>query len=98
TIVESGSLTELRHLTRTTVTAELDERPDSLAALPGVHDLHRVDGQVSFQIDGNRIDDAVRALASLGVRSLTAHPPTLEQLLLRHYGDALSTPGDDDGA
>jgi ABC-2 type transport system ATP-binding protein len=38
-------------------------------------------------VDGEHIDAAVKRLAELGVRSLVAHPPTLEQLLLRHYGD-----------
>ncbi|MEV0121158.1 ABC transporter ATP-binding protein [Streptomyces sp. NPDC050703] len=37
--VESGSLAELRHLTRTSVTAELTGAPGDLSALPGVHDL-----------------------------------------------------------
>jgi ABC-2 type transport system ATP-binding protein len=32
----------------------------------------------------------VKGLAELGVRSLVAQPPTLEQLLLRHYGDEAS--------
>jgi len=58
-----------------------------VAQLSGVHALERLDGQVCFEVDGERIDDAVRALAPRGVRSLVAHPPTLEQLLLRCYGD-----------
>lgn len=37
--VETGSLSELRHLTRTAVTAELASAPNGLAKLPGVHDL-----------------------------------------------------------
>jgi ABC-2 type transport system ATP-binding protein len=86
-IVESGTLSELRHLTRTTITVETGAPADGLAQLPGVHDLQRIDGQVRFEVDGERVDETVRALAPLGVRSLTAHPPTLEQLLLRHYGD-----------
>ncbi|HSJ43425.1 MAG TPA: ABC transporter ATP-binding protein [Euzebyales bacterium] len=88
-IVESGTLTELRHLTRTTVTVETTDPADRLAQLPGVHDLHAVDGQVRFQVDGSHIDGTMRQLAALGVRSIVAHPPTLEQLLLRHYGDEL---------
>ncbi|HSL58401.1 MAG TPA: ABC transporter ATP-binding protein, partial [Acidimicrobiales bacterium] len=87
-IVESGTLRDLRHLTRTTVVAETDAPADGLAALPGVHGLEQADGQVRFEVDGDQIDEAVRALAPLGVRSLIAHPPTLEQLLLRHYGTA----------
>jgi ABC-2 type transport system ATP-binding protein len=89
-IVESGTLTELRHLTRTTVTVETSQAADGLADLPGVHDLRTVDGQVRFDVDGNHVDRTVRELAALGVRSIVAHPPTLEQLLLRHYGDELA--------
>jgi ABC-2 type transport system ATP-binding protein len=90
-IVESGTLSELRHLTRTSVTVETLEPTDALAELPGVHGLTRVDGQTRFEVDGDRVDATVRALAPLGVHSLVAHPPTLEQLLLRHYGDELGT-------
>lgn len=89
-IVESGTLTELRHLTRTTVTVETDHPADSLANLEGVHDVEHLDGQVRFQVDGDHLDSVVRALAPLGVRTMTAHPPTLEQLLMRHYGDELA--------
>jgi ABC-2 type transport system ATP-binding protein len=35
------------------------------------------------------MDEVVRALAPLGVRSLISHPPTLEELFLRHYQDEL---------
>jgi ABC-2 type transport system ATP-binding protein len=89
-IVESGTLAALRHLTRTTVTVETIDPADRLAGLPGVHDLRAVDGQVRFDVDGDHIDATVRQLAALGVRSIVAHPPTLEQLLLRHYGDELA--------
>jgi len=89
-IVESGTLAALRHLTRTTVTVETIDPADRLADLPGVHDLRAVDGQVRFDVDGDHIDATVRQLAALGVRSIVAHPPTLEQLLLRHYGDELA--------
>src|SRR5699024_12851318 len=61
---------------------------DLLRDVPGVHDVEDDDdGEVRFQVDGDRVDEAVRALAPLGVRSLVAHPPTLEQLLMRHYDD-----------
>lgn len=89
-IVESGSLRDLRHLTRTTVTVETDRPVEPLAALAGVHDLEQIDGQVRFQVDGDSVEEVIRALAPLGVRSITAHPPTLEQLLMRHYGDELA--------
>jgi ABC-2 type transport system ATP-binding protein len=92
-IVESGSLAELRHLHRITITAETAEAADPLEVLDGVHSLERVDGQVRFEVDGHRVEETMRVLAGLGVRSLVAHPPTLEQLLLRHYGEELGTRG-----
>jgi ABC-2 type transport system ATP-binding protein len=93
--VESGTLRELRHLTRTTITVDLAEPAVQLGDLPGVHGLERIDGQLRFHVDGDRVDETFRALAPLGVRSIVAHPPTLEQLLLRHYGDDLAEHGID---
>ncbi|MFU8841173.1 MAG: ABC transporter ATP-binding protein [Nitriliruptoraceae bacterium] len=90
-IVESGSLADLRHLHRITITAELREPADRLDGLDGVHNLEHIDGQVRFEVDGNRVEATLQALAPLGIRTIVAHPPTLEQLLMRHYGDELAT-------
>jgi ABC-2 type transport system ATP-binding protein len=84
-IVESGTLADLRHLTRTTVQAELAAPPDGRGGLPGVHDLE-VDGtRVRCQVDADKLDALLRQLTSVGVRSLVCQPPTLEELFLRHY-------------
>lgn len=88
-IVESGTLRDLRHMTRTTIVAETAAHPSGLQDLAGVHDLTMEDGQVRLEVDGDRVDPVLRALAGLGVTSIVAHPPTLEQLLMRHYGDEL---------
>jgi ABC-2 type transport system ATP-binding protein len=88
-IVETGSLTDLRHLTRTTVDAVTDRPADALASLPGVHGLESADGHVRFEVDGDHLATIVRRLGDLDVHALTVRPPTLEQLLLRHYGDQL---------
>ena len=90
-IVESGTLEQLRHLHRTTITAEVAEPTAALAQLPGVHHLESVDGHVRFEVDGEHTEPVMRVLAELGVRSIVAHPPTLEQLLLRHYGEDLGS-------
>lgn len=86
--VESGSLADLRHLTRTSVTAELAAPPEGLDRLPGVHGLDVRDNRVRFQVDTAELDAVLRALAATGVRSLTSTPPTLEELFLRHYQEA----------
>jgi ABC-2 type transport system ATP-binding protein len=85
--VESGTLSQLRHLTRTTIIAELGSDPAPVAALLGVHDLRLHDHRVEFEVDSDRLADVVRTLAPLDVRSLVSHPPTLEELFMRHYED-----------
>jgi ABC-2 type transport system ATP-binding protein len=89
-VVQSGTLAELRHLTRTTVIAETTSPADRIGEVEGVHSPHLQDGRVTFDVDSDHLDAAVQALAGLGVRSLTAHPPTLEELFLRQYGDEVA--------
>jgi ABC-2 type transport system ATP-binding protein len=96
--VETGTLTQLRHLTRTSVTAELAGPPNGLADVPGVHNL-RVDGnRVHCQVDTERLDGLLRVLTAAGVRSLTSQPPTLEELFLRHYSTGSTGSGWDGAA
>lgn len=83
--VESGTLADLRHLTRTSITAELAGPPNGLSGLPGVHGLDVQDSRVHFEVDTNALDAALRQLTEVGVRSLVSRPPTLEELFLRQY-------------
>lgn len=94
--VQSGTLRELRHLTRTTVTATTRQSPDGLGSVPGVHNLQALDDQdnsVTFDVDSERVDSVMSTLAGLGVVSITAHPPTLEDLFLREYSDEFDSLG-----
>ncbi|MCZ7415996.1 MULTISPECIES: ABC transporter ATP-binding protein [unclassified Streptomyces] len=84
-VVESGSLTELRHLTRVSVTARLASPSVGLVDRPGVHDLVTEGDRVSLQVDSEHIGDVVTHLGTLGLREITTQPPTLEQLFIRHY-------------
>jgi ABC-2 type transport system ATP-binding protein len=83
--VESGTLNELRHLTRTSIQAELVGPMDGLAQLSGVHDLTENDGRVQFDVDTDEINPVLRRLTEIGVRSLVSQPPSLEELFLRLY-------------
>jgi ABC-2 type transport system ATP-binding protein len=96
-IVQSGTLTEMRHMTRTTIEADTSRPVVGLERMPGIHDLEATDGRVRFAVDGDYLDDAVRALSQFEIRSLTSHPPTLEELMLRHYGDELAAAGNANG-
>ena len=86
-IVQHGTLAELRHLTRTTVVAETRLHADLLDTVPGVAHVDRLDGRVSFDVDTDHLDEAMSYLATLEIRSLVSHPPTLEELFLRQYGE-----------
>ncbi|GAA2412669.1 ABC transporter ATP-binding protein [Actinomadura vinacea] len=91
--VETGTLTELRHLTRTSVHAELAAPPDGISELAGVHDVEIDGARVRLEVDTPQLDALLRRLTQVGVRSLTSQPPTLEELFLRHYEDDLAANG-----
>jgi ABC-2 type transport system ATP-binding protein len=84
-VVDSGTLSDLRHLTRTSITAELAGPPNGLSALPGVHDLDVQGDRVHLEVDSDKLGAVLASLTSTGVRSLTSQPPTLEELFLHHY-------------
>jgi len=94
-VVETGTLTQLRHLTRTSVTADVAAVPTGLDALPGVHvvgiEPHGDGIRVRCEVDDEAFDALLRTLAGAGVRALTSAPPTLEELFLRHYVDEPAT-------
>ena len=96
-IVETGTLDRMRHLTRTTVVAETENAVDGLGDLPGVHDLRVDNGRITFEVDGEQLDAAIGRLHELGIRSLVSHPPTLEQLFMRHYERDLPAAADGGG-
>lgn len=86
--VQTGTLTELRHLSRTAVVVVVDEAADAgtVARLPGVHDVRREGERVLFSVDDHALSAAMAHLAALGIRSLVTSPPTLEELFVHHYG------------
>jgi ABC-2 type transport system ATP-binding protein len=84
--VETGTLAELRHFTRTTVDAELDG-PLAPESLPGAHDIVLDGPRLRCAVDNAALNEVLRRLTAVGVRTLTCRPPTLEELFLRQYAD-----------
>lgn len=84
-VVESGSLSELRHLRRSSVRAELSGVAPTLDGLTGVHDLGVTDGVLTCSVDPEGLTGLLAALGRAGVRSLISTPPTLEELFLDAY-------------
>ena len=90
--VETGTLAQMRHLTRVFVDAQL-AGPVRLDDLPGVHDLVTDGLRVRCEVDQAALDEVLGRLHQAGVRSLTCRPPTLEELFLRHYSSERSVAG-----
>ena len=85
--VETGTLAQMRHLTRDLVDAEL-AAPVSLDGVPGVHDLAVTGTHLRCEVDHDALNGVLARLTAAGVRSLVCRPPTLEELFLRHYSSA----------
>ncbi len=94
--VASGSLDDLRHLTRTAVTAQLSRPADStarrLARVAGVYAVQARDHRVAFEAAPDGLAAALAVLTRAGVRNLESRPPTLEELFLRHYAEPEAAP------
>ena len=84
-VVESGTMAQLRHLARTTVSADLATVPEGLAQLPGVHDVVVQGQRITASVEARGMAPLMAALSAGGVTAVTSQPPTLEELFLRHY-------------
>jgi ABC-2 type transport system ATP-binding protein len=91
--VESGTLAELRHLTRTEISfAGEGLDPTAFQSIPGAHDL-AVDGaRVRFTADSDAMPEVLKALAALRATGVTVNPPSLEELFMRHYHEDVEEP------
>ena len=83
--VESGTLESMRHLSRTSIEAEMTGAPVDLSGIEGVVDVSVEGATVRAQVDSASLGEVVKRLGDAGVRSLISRPPTLEDLFLRHY-------------
>ena len=84
-IIETGTLDELRHLTRAHLTIKTKEKLTSLNTLKGVHHVEEKDSELTFQVDTEEMDTVIRHIAGFGILKLESAPPTLEDLFMRHY-------------
>ena len=84
-IIETGSLNELRHLTRTHILVETKQSISSLHELQGIYNIEETDQGLTFQVDTEELDHAIRHISQFGIVRLESAPPTLEDLFMRHY-------------
>jgi len=86
-IIDSGTLSELRHLHRNSIQVETSDPLDGLPGMEGVYDVSVNEGITSFRIDNAKTEQVISYLAGRGITHITATPPTLEELFMSHYAD-----------
>ena len=84
-VVESGTLDELRHFTRTTVKVETTKKLEFLTDLSGIHELKIDERHASFEVEPQQLNETIRRLSDAEITAITCHPPTLEELFMGHY-------------
>jgi len=92
-IIESGTLDELRHLTRTILVVETKQPMPAIHEVEGVHDIEEKDQTLSFHVDTEHLDQVMQYVTQFGIIKLESAPPTLEDLFMRHYEGAQHTGG-----
>src|SRR5699024_1089341 len=80
-IVESGTLDELRRLTRSTMTIATQSDVSIMADVDGVCDFEQKDDEATFSADHQHLNDILSAASKLGVKKFESTPPTLEDLV-----------------
>lgn len=91
--VESGTLAQLRHLRRTTISVILDDPAANLSLVPGVNDLSMNGQHATFTVAESELGTVMAELARMKPRALVSTPPSLEELFLRHYSSEMAAEG-----
>lgn len=84
-IVESGSLDEMRHLTRSVITLESNHDLSELEELEGVYEFSQKNEQAEFTVEQKFLNEVLTRATEIGIRNIQSAPPTLEDLFIRHY-------------
>lgn len=90
-IIESGTLDELRHLTRVQLVVQTRKPIPLLQTFKGVHKLKKIGDSFSLQVDAEELEHVIVYISSFGILKLESSPPTLEDMFMRHYEGAGGT-------
>ena len=89
-IAESGTLAELRHLTRVGGVVRSDGHRGRSTGFPASTIRGSSEGRAAFTVDSDAVGGVLPALGARNVAGLRVAPPSLEELFLRHYGDDIA--------
>jgi len=84
-IIETGTLRELQHLTRTNLLVETKKPITLLKEIAGVYDIKEQNQALSFQVESEALDTVMKHISQFGIVKLESAPPTLEDLFMGYY-------------
>ena len=84
-IIETGTLSELRHLMRTNIKVETKKEIKDLEKASGIHDLEKDGNEYTFKVDNEHLGETLSLLSKYDVTNLLCTPPSLEELFMTHY-------------
>lgn len=84
-IVESGSLADMRHLTRSVITLTSSHDLSRLTQVPGVYDFSQTGEITKLSVEKEHLNDVLLAATTIGITNIESTQPTLEDLFIRHY-------------
>ena len=84
-VVETGTLDELRHLTRYNIKVTTEKTIEGLEKIPGVQDITKENGLINFYVDTDQMGKAINHINQFGIKKIESVPPSLEDLFMRHY-------------
>jgi ABC-2 type transport system ATP-binding protein len=84
-VVQTGTLDELRHLTRYAMTVTTEQTVEGLDKLNGVYDVVKESYGLHFYVDVASMGAVIAHLNGFGIKKLESVPPSLEELFMQHY-------------
>jgi len=85
-LVETGTISDLRHLTRYHMNIVTMHDPKGFERVEGVHNISLEQKNISFEVDTDKLDTVIRYISEFGILKMESAPPSLEELFMRHYG------------
>lgn len=86
--IQTGTLAELRHLTRMVVTVQTQRPIPGLNKLPGVHNVKTRGRVARMEVDNDAMDNLLNVLSRYKIHHLTSTPPSLESLFIQQYNSS----------
>jgi len=84
-LVETGTLDDLRHLTRYHMDIVTMREPQGIENVNGIHNIWVEQNNIRFEVDTEEMDAVIRFVSNFGIMKMKSAPPSLEDLFMRHY-------------